>query len=169
MRLLPCLLIFCCAIVVSTAFVAVGQTTTGGSDLPLRSGGTASGSDVTLTDNGYVGTYITLTNPGAVTLTVDAAGLSDAGCRTLISLWPTTRRASTSHRASKLFQHGEFAGRHLFRSHRIHQRPAHHAESAAPGTQPAGERRHGGEFGHRSMCWLRRTRISTIFAAVRPR
>ena len=79
MRLLPCLLIFCCAIVVDTVSIAVAQTTTGGSDLPLRSSGTGSGSDVTLTDNGYVGTYITLANPGAVTLTVDAAGLSDAG------------------------------------------------------------------------------------------
>ena len=78
MRLLPCLLIFCCAIVVDTVSIAVAQTTTGGSDLPLRSSGTGSGSDVTLTDNGYVGTYITLANPGAVTLTVDAAGLSDA-------------------------------------------------------------------------------------------
>jgi GH35 family endo-1,4-beta-xylanase len=68
-----------CAIALSSVAIATAQTTTNGSSLSLRSGGTTSGSDVTLSDNGYVGTYITLSNPGPVTLTVDASGTADAG------------------------------------------------------------------------------------------
>ena len=51
---------------------ATSQTITG-SSLSYRSSGSGSG-NWTLCENGYVGTYITLASPGAVTLTVNASG-----------------------------------------------------------------------------------------------
>jgi len=47
-----------------------------GSSLALRSDGTPSGGNYTLTSNGYVGTYITLASPASVTVDVQASGTS---------------------------------------------------------------------------------------------
>jgi endo-1,4-beta-xylanase len=47
-----------------------------GSALAFRSSGTASGTDVTLSSDGYVGTYVTMAAPGTVTLTVQASGVA---------------------------------------------------------------------------------------------
>ena len=51
---------------------AAGQSYTG-SSLSHRSSGSGAG-NWTLSENGYVGTYITLAAPGQVTLTVNASG-----------------------------------------------------------------------------------------------
>lgn len=50
-----------------------------GASMALRSSGVASGTDWTLTQDGYVGTYITLASPGAVELAVSASGVADGG------------------------------------------------------------------------------------------
>lgn len=50
-----------------------------GNEIVLRSTGAASGSDWTLSSNGYVGTYVTLAQPGAVTFTINASGVADGG------------------------------------------------------------------------------------------
>ena len=52
---------------------ATAQTFTG-SSLSHRSSGALGGSDWTLSENGYAGTYFTLDNDGPVTLTVEASG-----------------------------------------------------------------------------------------------
>jgi GH35 family endo-1,4-beta-xylanase len=49
-----------------------------GSDLALNSGSVDATAAV-LDDNGYVGTYVTLTEPGQVTITVNARGTADGG------------------------------------------------------------------------------------------
>ncbi len=58
---------------------AWAQTTIDGSNLALQSSGAASGSGWTLSSNGYVGTYIDLSQAGAVTFTVDASGTTSGG------------------------------------------------------------------------------------------
>jgi endo-1,4-beta-xylanase len=67
----------CCA-AVATLFclvpLAEGQSFTG-SSLSHKSSGSGSG-NWTLSEDGYVGTYFTLDNPGPVTLTVNASGSS---------------------------------------------------------------------------------------------
>ncbi len=65
------LLAFACS---STA--ASAQTTVTGSALALRSTGSLSGTDVVLSSNGYLGTYITLAAPGAVSFDMQASGVS---------------------------------------------------------------------------------------------
>jgi len=45
-----------------------------GKDMALRSSGTDSGNDWVLSENGYIGTYMTLLSPGLVTITVEASG-----------------------------------------------------------------------------------------------
>jgi endo-1,4-beta-xylanase len=50
-----------------------------GSSLAYRSSGAASGSDWTLSENGYVGTYVTLAAPGDLTVTAQASGLAGGG------------------------------------------------------------------------------------------
>ena len=55
------------------------QITINGSNLALRSSGTVNGSFVTLNQNGYLGTYVTLASPGSVTLTVNALGATTDG------------------------------------------------------------------------------------------
>jgi endo-1,4-beta-xylanase len=55
--------------------IVCAQTTINGSSLSHRSSGNGTG-DWTLGENGYVGTYITLIEPGPVTLKVNASGLS---------------------------------------------------------------------------------------------
>jgi autotransporter-associated beta strand protein len=58
---------------------ALAQTTINGDNLALQSSGAASGSGWTLSSNGYVGTYISLTSPAAVTLTANASGVASDG------------------------------------------------------------------------------------------
>ena len=60
------------------AQVAFGQTINGTS-LAYRSSGAAAGSDWTLSENGYVGTYIKLDAPGDVTINAQASGLAGGG------------------------------------------------------------------------------------------
>src|SRR3954470_15326815 len=55
---------------------ALAQTTVTGTSLVFRSTGTTSGSSVTLSDNGYLGTYVTLAAPGTVQFTINARGAS---------------------------------------------------------------------------------------------
>ncbi len=50
-----------------------------GNSLVMRSNGSASGNDWTLVDTGFVGTYITLANPGSVTIDVQAQGVASGG------------------------------------------------------------------------------------------
>lgn len=50
-----------------------------GNSLVYRSTGNASGSAWVLDRNGYVGTYVTLTNPGTVTIDVNATGTAGGG------------------------------------------------------------------------------------------
>lgn len=50
-----------------------------GNALVLRSNGFASGGSWTLQDNGYVGTYIDLAEPGEVTISVNASGTQSGG------------------------------------------------------------------------------------------
>lgn len=68
---------------VACATLAPAQTTTTttGYNLALRSNGTRSSTagTATLTQNGYVGTYVTLAAPGSVTLSVDAVGQLGGG------------------------------------------------------------------------------------------
>ena len=53
--------------------------TLNGNSLVYRSTGNASGNAWVLDRNGYVGTYVTLTNPGAVTIDVNATGTAGGG------------------------------------------------------------------------------------------
>ncbi|MCS7032987.1 MAG: endo-1,4-beta-xylanase [Phycisphaerae bacterium] len=55
------------------------QTVLPASSLVFRSTGTPSAGEVTLTSDGYLGTYLTLTEPAQVQLNVQARGQSDAG------------------------------------------------------------------------------------------
>lgn len=48
-------------------------------NLVMRSNGSASGTDWTLVDNGFVGTYITLAAPASVTLNLEAQGVAANG------------------------------------------------------------------------------------------
>src|SRR5437764_15416750 len=57
---------------------AGGQSVSGGS-LALRSSGAAAGSGWTLSTNGYVGTYVQLSQPAALTLTANASGAASGG------------------------------------------------------------------------------------------
>ncbi|HUO08394.1 MAG TPA: endo-1,4-beta-xylanase [Phycisphaerae bacterium] len=47
--------------------------------MAFQSSGTGSGTDWTLSSDGYVGTYVTLANPGQVTFTVQASGSAGSG------------------------------------------------------------------------------------------
>lgn len=49
------------------------------SSLAFRSTGAQSGSEITLSNDGYLGTYVTLAAPGQVQLSIQARGQSDAG------------------------------------------------------------------------------------------
>lgn len=73
----PCLLLAvvwaACALCPASAWAINGNS------LIMRSSGSASGTDWTLSDTGYVGTYITLAAPGSVTLDVQAQGVAASG------------------------------------------------------------------------------------------
>jgi endo-1,4-beta-xylanase len=62
------------------------QTTVNGSAFAYRSTGTVSGTDVVLTSNGYVGTYVTTTAATSVTLAVRASGTADSGIAPTLQL-----------------------------------------------------------------------------------
>jgi endo-1,4-beta-xylanase len=78
MRSLTRSLAWTSACIVCLAQVAMAQTING-SSMAYRSSGAASGSDWTLSENGYVGTYIKLDAPGDVTVSAQASGLAGGG------------------------------------------------------------------------------------------
>src|SRR5690349_11901188 len=59
--------------------IAACAQTINGNALALRSSGAASGSNWALSNNGFVGTYVTLASSGDVTITVQASGQAAAG------------------------------------------------------------------------------------------
>jgi endo-1,4-beta-xylanase len=67
-------------VVLSLAAAARGQTTVNGSSLILHSSGAVSGTTGwALSTNGYLGTYVQLTQPGPITFTAAASGASSGG------------------------------------------------------------------------------------------
>jgi GH35 family endo-1,4-beta-xylanase len=58
---------------------AGAQTTLNGSSFALKSSGTASGTGWTLSQDGYLGTYVTLNQPGPISLAINAAGSTSNG------------------------------------------------------------------------------------------
>lgn len=68
-------LIFC----VGCACLGTSAWAINGNSLVMRSNGSASGTDWTLADSGFVGTYITLATPGNVTIDVQAQGVASGG------------------------------------------------------------------------------------------
>lgn len=69
-----CLLAWCHVVFLAPTALAIT-----GSSVVLRSNGFNSGSNWTLQDNGYVGTYIDLAAPGDVTISVNASGTQGDG------------------------------------------------------------------------------------------
>src|SRR6476660_5100871 len=78
MRRLARLLACTSAWIACLSQVATAQSING-SGMAYRSSGAASGSDWTLSENGYVGTYIKLDAPGDVTVSAQASGLAGGG------------------------------------------------------------------------------------------
>jgi GH35 family endo-1,4-beta-xylanase len=70
---------FCCGLVLFAGRGAAAQTIVNGSNLVLQSSGAANGANWTLSSNGYVGTYVTLAQPGTVGFTVNASGTASSG------------------------------------------------------------------------------------------
>lgn len=73
----PCLSL--AVVMTATAICSTPAWSINGNSLVMRSNGSASGTDWTLSDTGYVGTYITLASPGSVTLDVQAQGVAASG------------------------------------------------------------------------------------------
>lgn len=71
---------------VSCAGLAHAQTVLNGNALALRSIGSASGSDWVLSENGYVGSYITLAAAAEVTIGVQASGAAGGGASPRMNL-----------------------------------------------------------------------------------
>src|SRR5579872_4365860 len=69
----------CFVLVGGLSTPAFAQTTINGNALALLSSGVASGSAWSLTSDGYVGTYINLTQPTAVSFTLNASGTASNG------------------------------------------------------------------------------------------
>src|SRR4051794_22974750 len=70
----------CLLAIVSSARFASAQTTINGKDLALRSSGSISGNtNWAFTNDGYLGTYVTLAAPGDVTISVNASGTAASG------------------------------------------------------------------------------------------
>jgi GH35 family endo-1,4-beta-xylanase len=73
------------ALLLRLAVHAQGQTLVNGSAMPFQSfqsfaaAGSDSGNNATLTQNGYLGTYVNLAQPGPVTFTVNASGVASNG------------------------------------------------------------------------------------------
>src|SRR6185369_17415613 len=60
--------------------VGFAQTTINGNNLAMRSSGALSGATSwSLSQNGYVGTYLTLASPGSVTMSVNAQSAAGGG------------------------------------------------------------------------------------------
>src|ERR1700733_12976033 len=77
---MPRLTSCCVALFTMICSVALGQTVTiNGGAMGLQSSGAVDGSGWTLSQDGYVGTYINLSTPTAVTFTVDASGTMSSG------------------------------------------------------------------------------------------
>jgi autotransporter-associated beta strand protein len=74
------------AIVGGITSPAIAQTTINGDNLALQSSGSAAGSGWLLNSDGYVGTYINLTQPAPVTFTLDASGTASGGLSPDMSL-----------------------------------------------------------------------------------
>lgn len=95
------------------------QTVVNGASLALRSTGSVSGSSVQLAQNGYVGTYITLSQPGNVTLSVAAAGQAAGGTPPRMNVVINDTRMPfdvTSSTASYAFSVSLPAGTHFVRT-----------------------------------------------------
>jgi autotransporter-associated beta strand protein len=69
----------CFVLVGGISSPAMAQTLINGNALALQSSGAASGTEWTLSNNGYVGTYVTLSAPTAVTFTASASGTASGG------------------------------------------------------------------------------------------
>jgi autotransporter-associated beta strand protein len=69
----------CVALAGGLATPAFAQTTITGSSLALHSSGANSSNSWTLSSDGYVGTYINLTQPAPVTFTLNASGTASNG------------------------------------------------------------------------------------------
>lgn len=67
------------AVLTCSAFCPASAWAINGNSLVMRSNGSVSGTDWTLADSGFVGTYITLATPGNVTIDVQAQGVASAG------------------------------------------------------------------------------------------
>lgn len=67
------------AAVLAAGAIAHADTTLNGSALAFRSTGSAAGSTVTLNQNGYLGTYVRLAAPGAISLSAVAGGTASNG------------------------------------------------------------------------------------------
>jgi autotransporter-associated beta strand protein len=67
------------AIVGGMSSPAIAQTVINGDNLALQSSGSAAGNGWLLSSDGYVGTYINLTQPAPVTFTLDASGTASGG------------------------------------------------------------------------------------------
>jgi Ca-dependent carbohydrate-binding module xylan-binding len=89
--------------------------TVNGNSLALKSDGAASGNSWILSNNGYVGTYITLAAPGAVTVDVQATGASNPAMDIVINDTKSSYTVATSTNTySKTFNLP--AGTHLIRT-----------------------------------------------------
>jgi GH35 family endo-1,4-beta-xylanase len=78
--------IFAAAISALASSVFAQDTTLNASALAFRSGGTVAGTDITLSQNGYLGTYVTLAAPGTVNFGVNASGTADGGVAPRLNL-----------------------------------------------------------------------------------
>ena len=67
------------AVVLSAATLGFAQTTVTGSALAMRSTGAVAGTAVTLSENGYLGTYVTLATPGPISFSFSASGVTSNG------------------------------------------------------------------------------------------
>jgi GH35 family endo-1,4-beta-xylanase len=89
--------------------------TVNGNSLALKSDGAASGNSWILSNNGYVGTYITLAAPGAVTVDVQATGASNPAMDIVINDTKSSHAVATSTNTySKTFNLP--AGTHFIRT-----------------------------------------------------
>ena len=116
------------SIVVICALVASPGWAASGSALQLNSGAIA-GSAAQLNNNGYAGTYITLAEPGDVTVNVNAAGTSFGGVdpRMNIVIADTKTGFDVSSGGWHILQPRlpVASRRQVFRPHRVQQRRRH--------------------------------------------
>jgi endo-1,4-beta-xylanase len=90
-----------------------------GNALALRSSGSAQGSNWVLSNNGYVGTYVTLASAGNVTVSVNASGLASGGVAPRMNIAVTDSLAGFDVAASTTTYQQTFslpAGTHFIRT-----------------------------------------------------